>query len=114
MRTWRPSVALRVTVLLALAFSLVGVTGAVAATPRAPVAWGVYMPGAPTDLTRVWSLGTSVDKQPGMVMWYPNWGGPYSSATVARADVDAVLATGAVPMLTWMTRDPSTTDPAVA
>ena len=79
-----------------------------ATTPRPPVAWGVYLPDAPpNNLAAVRSLGTSAGKQPGIVMWYPSWGGPYSEVSYARAGVDAVLATGAVPMLTWMTRDPS-------
>ncbi|MDT7537110.1 MAG: hypothetical protein QOI82_695 [Actinomycetota bacterium] len=95
-------------VFLALVASLLGFSGALAATPRPPVAWGVYLPDAPpNNLAAVHSLGTSVGKQPGIVMWYPSWGGPYSDVSVQRAGIDAVLATGAVPMLTWMTRDPS-------
>jgi hypothetical protein len=101
-------------VVVALAFSLLGVSNAFATT-RAPIAWGVYLPDAPpSNLAAVRSLGTSVGKQPGIVMWYPNWSGPYADVRYARASVDAVLARGAVPMLTWMTRDPSSTDVATS
>jgi hypothetical protein len=93
---------------VAIVLSLLGMSSALASTPRPPVAWGVYVPDAPpNNLAAVRSLGTSAGKQPGIVMWYPNWGGPYSEVSYARAGIDAVLATGAVPMLTWMTRDPS-------
>jgi hypothetical protein len=112
---WQRRGRLRHAVLLGIAVSLLGVSGAFAATTRAPVAWGVYVPDAPPgNLPSVRSLGTSAGKQPGIVMWYPNWGGPYSDVSYARASIDSVLATGAVPMLTWMTRDPSTADPIVA
>jgi hypothetical protein len=98
--------------LVALVVSLLGgVSGALAATTRPPVTWGVYLPDAPpSNLPAVRSLGTSVGKQPGIVMWYPNWGGPYADVSYARNSIDAVLKTGAVPMLTWMTRDPSLPD----
>jgi mannan endo-1,4-beta-mannosidase len=102
----------RAALAVAAVLSVCGLSSAVAATPRGPVAWGVYLPDSPPgSLPAIRSLGASVGKQPGIVMWYPNWGGPYSAVTYARAGVDAVLATGAVPMLTWMTRDPSTADP---
>jgi hypothetical protein len=94
--------------LVAIALSLLGMSSALGSTPRSPVAWGVYLPDAPpNNLAAVRSLGTSAGKQPGIVMWYPSWGGPYSEVSYQRAGIDAVLKTGAVPMLTWMTRDPS-------
>jgi hypothetical protein len=94
--------------LLALVLSLLGVSNALATAARAPIAWGVYLPDAPpSNLAAVRSLGTAVGKQPGIVMWYPNWGGRYADVSYARSGIDAVLARGAVPMLSWMTRDPS-------
>jgi hypothetical protein len=97
--------------LVALVLSLCSLSSAEAAVPRAPVTWGVYVPGAPTTLAAVRSLGTVAGKAPGIVMWYPTWGGPYSDIKYSRTDVDAVLASGAVPMLSWMTWDPSSTGP---
>src|SRR3954454_17425948 len=94
---------------LVLVACLLALSRAEAAVPRAPVAWGVYASGAPTSLDSVRDLGASVGKAPGMVMWYPTWGGPYADVRYSRADVDAVLATGGVPMLSWMTWDPSRT-----
>jgi hypothetical protein len=95
-----------VSLLVALVLSLCSLSSAQAAVPRAPVTWGVYVPGAPTSLAGVRSLGADAGKPPGIVMWYPTWGGPFSDVKYSRADVDAVLASGAVPMLTWMTWDP--------
>src|SRR5690348_6711113 len=92
--------------LLALVVSLCALTSAEAAVPRAPVAWGVYVPGAPTNLAGVRSLGLLAGKPPGIVMWYPTWGGPYADVKYVLDDVDAVLDSGAVPMLSWMTWDP--------
>jgi hypothetical protein len=95
-----------VSLLVALVASLCSLSSAKAAVPRQPVTWGVYVPGAPTSLAGVQSLGAVAGKPPGIVMWYPTWGGPYSDVSYSRADVDAVLAAGAVPMLTWMTWEP--------
>jgi hypothetical protein len=101
----RPRRSRHLSLFIALALSLCALRSAEAAVPRAPVAWGVYLPGATASLTGVRSLGDSVGKAPGIVMWYPTWGGPFADVKYSRADVDAVLAYGAVPMLTWLTWD---------
>jgi hypothetical protein len=104
--TRRPSTSL----LLALVLSLVSLSSAQAAVPRGPVTWGVYLPNVTATLASVRSLGADVGKAPGIVMWYPTWGGPFSDVAYSRADIDAVHAAGAVPMLTWMTWDPTRKD----
>jgi hypothetical protein len=96
---------------IALVLCLLALNSAEAAVPRGPVSWGVYMPSAPTTLTGVRSLAASVGKNPGIVMWYPAWGGRYADVRFSRPQVDAVLASGAIPMLSWMTWDPTTGSP---
>lgn len=100
----------RLSLLVIGVLSLGALTSAEARVNRASVSWGVYTPDAHVSLSGVRSLGADVGKPAGIVMWYPSWGGPYADVRHNRPGVDAVLAAGAVPMLTWMTRDPTRAD----
>lgn len=76
------------------------------ATPR-PLALGVSLPGAPADMSALATYARGAGRAPAIVMWYLAWPhGGYPSA-----QVDAVLRTGATPMLTWEPWDSSNTSP---
>jgi len=86
---------------------LVNVTPPSVPPPVHHVAWGVYAPGAPGDMSVISAISHSVGKVPAVVMWYSHWAGPYSAYPFVVQGIANVVGTGALPMLTWMSSDPS-------
>ncbi len=68
------------------------------------IALGSWIPGAPGDPTRIDAFTTLVGTAPSIVHWYQSWAGAPAFST---ARFDAVVAHGAMPMLTWEPWDTS-------
>ena len=90
---------------VAAAAPSVGVAEPVAAEPRTQLRVGVYTPGFPGSTGSLDGITAAIGRRPDIVMWYVHWGGPVSGVDVAS--IRAVLARGAVPMITWMSDDPT-------
>lgn len=67
--------------------------------------WGLYSPDFPGTLATIKSLQSGLGRTANYVMWYVHWGGPYDQPDTA--DLDAVAANGSVPVVTWMSDDPT-------
>lgn len=67
--------------------------------------WGLYTPDFPGTLATVKSLQSGLGRSANYVMWYVHWVGPYNQPDAA--DLDAVLANGSLPVVTWMSDDPT-------
>jgi beta-mannanase len=65
----------------------------------------VYVPGFPGNVGAINDVERTAGRHVDMVMWYVHWGGPWSSFNAG--DVRAVIARGSVPLITWMSDDPS-------
>jgi hypothetical protein len=78
--------------------------------------WGLYAPDFPGTLATVDDLQGAVGRTASYVMWYVHWAGPYSA--LDPTDLSAVRANGSIPLVTWMSDDPTgattITDAAVA
>jgi hypothetical protein len=80
-----------------------------AASPSAPApaftgSWGLYSPEFPSSLTGVDQLQSEVGRTASYVMWYVHWAG--DGSTLLQSDLQAVLANGSTPLVTWMSDDP--------
>ena len=71
----------------------------------APVALGIFHPGAPADIESLARVEEQLGRVPEIVMWYQHWGFPDTRAFDPKL-LTAVDARGAVPMITWEPRDP--------
>jgi beta-mannanase len=69
--------------------------------------WGVYTPAFPASLSTVATLQREMGRPVDYVMWYTHWVGPYSAPDLA--DLSAVAANGSIPIVTWMSDDPTGT-----
>jgi hypothetical protein len=73
---------------------------AAASTRRATLAFGVHLPGAPEEgTTSLSQLELALGRRISIVNWYEQWGSDESAANLAW--LDAVGASGRVPLLTW-------------
>lgn len=66
-----------------------------------PIALGATIADAPRDPARLDAFANLVHGMPAIVMWYQAWSEPL----FARADMEAVVARGATPMITWEPSD---------
>jgi beta-mannanase len=71
--------------------------------PRS-IALGAYIFGAPEDSAKIDEFANMVGKQPPVVMWYQDWATP-GVKEFDRVRMDAVVARGAMPMITWEPAD---------
>jgi hypothetical protein len=70
------------------------------ASAASPIAMGAYIPGASWDAKRIDAHTAMVGTAPAIVMWYQDW----AHADVNRfaaGTLDAVVARGAMPLVTW-------------
>ena len=67
--------------------------------------WGLYAPDFPGTLATVQSVEAEVGRQANYVMWYVPWAGPWSGLNTS--DIASVVASGATPVITWMSYDPT-------
>jgi len=105
---------------LLLPLLVAGMGGAAAAgrasgsstTPTAQ-AFGVTMPGLPSDTSGLEALSSVLGRRPGLVMWYAAWSDDLAFPANAAA---RVAATGATPVVTWEPWNPAngTDQPAYA
>jgi beta-mannanase len=63
------------------------------------LALGAYIPGAPSDPTRIDRYAAAVGSMPRVVMWYQGWAGEWNEFYARGAN--AIRARGAMPMITW-------------
>ncbi len=75
-------------------------TASVAAAPVYPLALGAYIANAPGDPTKIDEFAGIIGVTPGIIMWYQDWA-TSASRTFDPAKMDAVVARGATPMITW-------------
>ncbi|MBL8992501.1 MAG: hypothetical protein JNM63_04120, partial [Spirochaetia bacterium] len=78
---------------------------------RQKIAWGLYMPDVPGRIELAVDIGKKVGKKPAIVMWYHNWAGPYTA--FSPDPYRKIASIGATAMLSWMSSDPTTTDPNI-
>ena len=74
------------------------------------VAWGAFVDGFPGSTSALDSVERSAGRHLDIVMWYMHWGGSWSA--LDAADVRAVIARGSLPMITWMSDDPTASSQA--
>lgn len=78
--------------------------------------WGLYAPDFPGTMATIDTLEGQVGRVADYVMWYVHWGGPYSGFD--PSDLAAASANGSIPLITWMSDDPTgattITDAAIA
>jgi beta-mannanase len=74
--------------------------------PAPHILWGVFQPGAPTNMGALTPLESELNSNPDYVMWYVHWGGGYGAYN--PADVQNVIARGETPLITWMSDDYTT------
>lgn len=120
-RFWRLAAACLFLILLVAGFYLVRIgetqkSGTLAPGPepfwnRPKIAWGLYMPDVPGRIELAVDIGKKVGKKPAIVMWYHNWAGPYTA--FSPEPYRKIASIGATAMLSWMSSDPTTTDPNV-
>jgi hypothetical protein len=69
--------------------------------PRADdaVALGAYIPGAPSNPSKIDAYAAMTGAMPAVVMWYQSWAGPWNSFYARGAD--AIHARGSMPMISW-------------
>jgi hypothetical protein len=82
-----------------------------AATPEPirRIALGAYIPGAPSDPSRIDAYGTLIGAMPRIVMWYQPWEGEFGAFNAEGAD--AVRSRGAMPVISWEPWIGKTNDP---
>jgi beta-mannanase len=85
-------------------------SAAVATSQPHPVALGLYQTVFPDDLSAVRDFGDRTGHPLSIVHWYAIWGGWKSQFNAA--DLQAVSALGATPMITWEPWTGSGPDPA--
>jgi hypothetical protein len=66
------------------------------------VALGAYVPGAPSDPSKLDEFATLTGTMPRIVMWFQTWAPPWNAFDVAGAD--EIRARGATPMISWEPR----------
>ncbi len=64
------------------------------------IALGIYQPEAPGDPAALTTYVNQVGRSPAVVMWFQGWA-QGDASRFPRADMDAVVKAGAMPMLTW-------------
>jgi len=64
------------------------------------IALGAYVSGAPWDPAKLDAFAALVGARPSIIMWYQDWAHP-GVREFDRAKMDAVVARGAMPMVTW-------------
>jgi hypothetical protein len=99
-RTFRARFARSLLLIIAAMPLLLGYTTARAEAAPAQIAFGAYIPGALWDATRIDAHRAMVGTAPAIVMWYQDW----AHADVngfAFGSLDAVVARGAMPLVTW-------------
>src|SRR5581483_7718424 len=62
------------------------------------VLWGLYVPGAPYDRSKLVAVERAVGRRPAIVMWYQEWAG---KRPFPAGDAGWLLSHGIVPMATW-------------
>lgn len=72
-------------------------TGRVTRAEDTPLVMGARTTGAPEDPTQLDAYADRVGAMPGIVMWYQDW----TDRLFSPRSMDAVVARGAVPMVTW-------------
>ena len=82
--------------LLAMTLHSAGVTAAIVS----PLALGAYIADAPGDATKLDHFIGMVGATPGIVMWYQDWEHA-GNREFDPAKLNAVVARGAMPMITW-------------
>ena len=80
------------------------------ATPTRSMVLGAYIPGAPSDPTQIDAYAAQTGTMPHIVMWFQQWAGAWSAFHSAGAD--AILARGAMPLITWEPWAGAKDDPA--
>ncbi|MCC6313134.1 MAG: hypothetical protein IT337_03915 [Thermomicrobiales bacterium] len=71
----------------------------VRAPTGAPVALGIYTPGAPASAQRIADARRLLGAAPAILMWYQGWGA--SGGEIDAAWLRRAAAAGATPMITW-------------
>jgi len=72
------------------------------ASPLPGIVFGAFIPGAPSDATKIDDFADLIGSMPRIVMWYQTWADPYNAFFAAGAD--AIRARGAMPMISWEPR----------
>ncbi|MGH2586244.1 MAG: glycoside hydrolase family 26 protein [Dehalococcoidia bacterium] len=72
--------------------------------PAAPIALGAYISGAPASPAQIDAYTSLTGVAPSVVMWYVGWGAS-DHGEFDPAEMNAVTAHGAIPMVTWMPWD---------
>lgn len=67
----------------------------------APILWGVAMEGVPWDMSKLAALETQVGKTASLVHWWHTWDKSGGYRAFAPSVPDAVIAHGAVPLMSW-------------
>lgn len=65
-----------------------------------PIALGAYIAGAPWDPAKIDQFASLVGAPPAIVMWYQDWAHA-GAREFAPLKLDAVVARGATPLITW-------------
>jgi mannan endo-1,4-beta-mannosidase len=110
----RPAARLALAVLLCIAWAAVGgsAKAEVSATtlpPAAnPVAWGVYEPNAPGDMSAITGpsgVEAEVGKQAGIIQWYEHWQKNSAWWNCDPTFFHKIILHGSIPMLNWISDD---------
>lgn len=75
------------------------VLAALLLTPARRVALGAYIPGAPSDPSKIDAYAALTGTMPNIVMWYQAWAGQWNAFYAQGAD--AIRARGAMPLISW-------------
>lgn len=73
-------------------------------TPERELAFGLTVPGFPSDVSAVRTAGDAVSRRPDVVMWYVAWS---TGSDFPAQDAERVRSLGAVPQITWEPWDPA-------
>lgn len=79
-------------------------------TPPPQVALGAFIPGASSDPAKIDAYARLVGRMPAVVMWYQRWEAPWNDFDPRTPN--AILARGAMPMISWEPQNVATTDAA--
>jgi Glycosyl hydrolase family 26 len=95
----------------AVTFTLMALIATTAPTtaPAHPVVLGAYIPGAPSDPSKIDAYASLTGTMPHIVMWYQEWAGQWN--TFYAKGADAIRARGAMPLISWEPWAGTTTDP---
>jgi mannan endo-1,4-beta-mannosidase len=74
---------------------------------------GVFAPPSPFDMSHLGSYNRKFGKPPAVVMWYQPWTPNEAYGQFKKAEIEALLRRGIIPMITWEPwNPPAVTQPA--